>query len=306
MQVCPAVIQRILCPTDFSETSAHAIAHATAIARWYGASLTVLHVYDAILASIPGLPTRLDEIPESELSRVHEKMLTSCAAATAAGVRVEAAVAMGDAAAAILDRAARVKADLIVIGTHGLSGFEHLMLGSVAEKVLRKAGCTVLTVPPHAEPPPLPFKRILCAVDFSDWSLRALGLARSLAKESGAGLTIMTVIEWPWEETSAPVFTDLPEAQAAALAEFRRYAEETALRRLKSLCEEERGGMAETRLSHGKAAARIVETASHIGADLIVLGVHGRKTLDIGIFGSTANQVIRHARCGVVTFRSEA
>ena len=303
MHVRPPVIHRILCPTDFSETSAHAIVHATAIARWYGASLTVLHVYDAVLTSIPGMPIRSNEIPEAELSRIREKMSASCVAATAAGVQVEVVVATGDAAAAILGRAGQLSADLIVIGTHGLSGFEHFMLGSVAEKVLRKARCTVLTVPPHAASSQLPFKRILCAVDFSEWSLRALVLARSLAKESGARLTLMTVIEWPWEETSAPVFTDLPEAQAAALAEFRRYAEDTALRRLKSICEEERGATPEIRLSHGKPAARIVQTAEDIGADLIVLGVHGRNILDIGIFGSTVNQVIRRARCGVVTTR---
>lgn len=297
-------IQRILCPTDFSETSAHAIAHATAIARWYGASLTVLHVYEAILGSIPGFAGGPDEIPPAELSRIREKMSVSCAAATAAGIRADVVVEPGQPAVSILDCAAKVRADLIVIGTHGLGGFEHLVLGSVAERVLRKAGCAVLTVPPHAESSKLPFKRILCAVDFSEWSLRAFGLAQSLAQESGARLTILTVIEWPWEETSAPVFTDLPEPQAAALAEFRRYAEETALKRLKSLGQESPGGNLDTRLSHGKPAARIVETAADIGADLIVLGVHSRRALDMGIFGSTANQVVRQARCGVVTFRS--
>ena len=216
-------IRQILCPTDFSETSRRAIAHATVIARWYGASLTVLHVCDSSGAM---------------LGRIREQIAASCAEATASGVPVIVLVDPGRPAAAIVDRAASMPADLIVIGTHGAGGFEHLVLGSVAEKVLRKAGCPVLTVPPHAEGSALPFKRILCAVDFSAWSLRAFELAQSLARESGAALTALSVIEWPWQEPPAPVFAELPAEQAAALAEYRRYMEEAALRRLTSLVEQ--------------------------------------------------------------------
>ena len=75
----------------------------------------------------------------------------------------------------ILDRAASLPADLIVMGTHGAGGFQHLVLGSVTEKVLRQAACPVLTVPPRAQATSrLPFSRLLCAVDFSDVSLAAL------------------------------------------------------------------------------------------------------------------------------------
>ena len=85
-----------------------------------------------------------------------------------------------------------------MIGTHGAGGFEHLVLGSAAEKVLRKATCPVLTVPPHARATSkLPFKRILCPVDFSDSSRAALDFAFSLAQEGDAELTILHVFEWP-------------------------------------------------------------------------------------------------------------
>ena len=300
------MIKRILCPTDLSEASRHAIAHATAIARWYRASLTILHVCDVVLASIPGLPaSESGEMPEAELRRIREQMAASCAAATAAGIGVNLIVETGRPAARILARAGELRADLIVIGTHGAGGFEHMLLGSTTEKVLRKAGCAVLTVPPHAAGSTLPFKRILCAVDFSQWSLRALELARSLAAESGAALTALSVIEWPWEEPPPPTFADLPAEQAAALLDYRLSVEAGAMQRLKSLSNDRPGSVAlEPRLSHGKPAARILVTATEIGADLIVIGVHGRKGLDLRVFGSTANQVVRQATCPVVTLRS--
>ena len=280
----PTTIRQILCPTDFSETSRRAIAHATVIARWYGASLSVLHVCDSSGAM---------------LGRIREQIAASCAEATGSGVPVIVLVDPGRPAAAIVDRAASMGADLIVIGTHGAGGFEHLVLGSVAEKVLRKAGCPVLTVPPHAEGSALPFKRILCAVDFSAWSLRAFELAQSLARESGAALTALSVIEWPWQEPPAPVFAELPAEQAAALAEYRRYMEEAALRRLTSLVEQS----AEPRIGHGKPAAQILQAATDLGADLIVIGVHGRNALDLRVFGSTSSQVVRQAVCAVLTLR---
>jgi nucleotide-binding universal stress UspA family protein len=86
----------------------------------------------------------------------------------------------------------------MVIGTHGHGGFQHLVLGSVAEKVLRQAACPVLTVPPRTRATStLPFKRILCPVDFSDSSRSALDFALSLVREADADLTILHVLEWP-------------------------------------------------------------------------------------------------------------
>jgi nucleotide-binding universal stress UspA family protein len=85
---------------------------------------------------------------------------------------------------------------LIVMGTHGTSGFQHLVLGSVTERVLRKAACPVLTVPPRAHATSrIPFSRLLCAIDFSESSLVALQFALSLAEESDARLTMLHVLE---------------------------------------------------------------------------------------------------------------
>jgi nucleotide-binding universal stress UspA family protein len=299
-------IQRILCPVDFSEVSRHAIVHAVAIARWYKASITGLHVHNPIFMPVPGLPEPEERVTEVEVKRLHGETLACFESARATGVALDVLIDVGPAAHRILDRAADLPADLIVMGTHGTSGFEHLVLGSVTEKVLRKAPCPVLTVPPRAEATSgPPFRRVLCAVDFSDWSLTALELAFSLARESDAGVTIVHVIEWPWHEPPPPQLSEMPPEQAAALAEYRRYLEQSATARLKALASDAVPVRCATtlRVVHGKSYVEILRVAAEDHADLIVTGVHGRNAIDLMLFGSTTNQLVRRATCPVLTLR---
>ena len=299
-------IKQILCPVDLSEASNHAIKQASVIAGWYKARITALHVYDPVFMPIPGLPAADDRVTEAEVRRVHDRTAACFQQATAAGIVVDVVIDRGRPAAEILNRAASLPADLIVIGTHGAGGFEHLVLGSVTEKVLRKATCAVLTVPPRARATStLPFKRLLCAVDFSDPSLAALTFACSLAQESAAELAILHVIEWPWQEPPPPVLEELPPEQAAALGEYRRYLEKSAMNRLKALVPGElwdRCAIA-PRVVHGKSYVEVLRVAAEGRADLIVMGVHGRNALDMMLFGSTTNQVVRRATCPVLTLR---
>jgi nucleotide-binding universal stress UspA family protein len=288
-------LTRILCPTDFSETSAHAAAEAVIVAGYYQARLTALHVVDHLEPS-------LEEPSVDSLRQDTEAFFDT---ATKSGIPLDVLVDIGQPARHILDRATTLPADLIVMGTHGTSGFEHLMLGSVTEKVVRKARCPVLTVPPHAEGrSPLPFTRLLCAVDFSDASQSAVTFALSLARESGACLTLLHVLEWPWHEPPPPRFDELPAAQAAALAEFRRYSEESALKRLESLVpDSDPVSRVTTRLRSGKPHMEILEVAAEEHSDIVIIGVQGRNALDVALFGSTTNQVVRRAACPVLTLR---
>ncbi len=297
---------RILCPVDFSDASSHAVEHAIAIASWYAAGLTLLHVCLPVATGVPELPLPDNPTPAPDMQRAEAQIAVSLRAAKAAGISADVFVDVGRPAADILNRATSLPADLIVMGTHGAGGFEHLALGSTTEKVLRRATCPVLTVPPRAHATSvLPFTRLLCAVDFSDWSLEALTLAISIARESGATLTLLHVLEWPWEEPPAPAFGELPVEQASALSEYRRYAEKSAITRLRSLVPDaSRDRLAVTpRITNGKAYAGILRMAGEERTDLIVLGVHGRRALDVMLLGSTTNQVIRRATCPVLTLR---
>lgn len=296
---------RILCPVDLYETSAHAITDATALASSSGASLTLQYVYVPMFMPVPGLPVPGDRVPAGEMDRVLEEVRMF---ATAAGAPsdIPVVVDVGRPADEILARAVRDRADLIVMGTHGSGGFAHLILGSVTERVLRLSSCPVLTVPPRAQPTStLRFQRIVCAVDFSEWSLAALDLAASLAQEGGAALTAVHAVEWPWPEPPAPTFGDLAPEQARALLEFRRYMTDRAASRLGDVVRDVVAGRCEVKVevAHGKPYVALMGVASAGQADLIVLGVHGRSTLDLALLGSTTNQVVRHATCPVLTVR---
>ena len=234
----PTRIQHILCPVDASEPSAQACLLAVGIARWSGAQVTVLHVSRADLHG--GAENCCRRPPSSNARKPGRRCVPGCECSSPRrhwlGVRVDQVVTTGAPAKEILAYAAQAPADLIVMGTHGTSGFEHLVLGSVAEKVLRRAPCPVLTVPPQSVASSrLPFTHVLCALDFSDCSLAALEFAMTAALGSGAALTLTHVLEWPWHEPPPPAFDELPHAEAVALADYRRRRECEALARLEAL-----------------------------------------------------------------------
>jgi nucleotide-binding universal stress UspA family protein len=304
-------IRRILCPIDFSDYSRRALDHAMAIARWYGSTVTALHVFSStpVVASYPG-PVVLEPIVLTAVGR--EELLAETKAFIDAeavpGVRVEAVVQEGQAAAEIADMAISMNADLLVIGTHGRSGFERLLLGSVTEKVLRKARCPVLTVPrrlPDAVPAgAVLYKRILCPVDFSASSLHALKYATSLAQESDGQLTVLHVVSHEFENA-----VDKANAVAAeermTIGDFRREREEALRRRLKDAVSraDTEYCTADGIVTHGKPWNEILRIASERQSDLIVMGVQGRGAADLMFFGSTTQHVVRDATCPVLTLR---
>jgi nucleotide-binding universal stress UspA family protein len=303
-------LAHILCPTDFSEASTHALEQATVLAGWYRAKITVLCVHTPALLTVPipfgtGRPAGGEH--SAEIKRLQGITASFAAPALKAGLGVETRVEMGLPATQIVADASALGADMIVMGTHGTSGFQHLVLGSVTEKVLRRAECPVLTVPPRTHSTSrLPLTHILCPIDFSDSSFSALAWAWSLARESRATVSLLHVIEWPWEEPPPPHLEELPAKEAGMLADFRRLLETTSLARLESLVPENVhdecswAGL----IRHGKPYREVLAVATACGADLIVMGVHGRNVVDLALFGSTTNQVVRSATCPVLTVRA--
>lgn len=299
-------IRRILCPIDFSDASRHALQHAVAIARWYESRLTALHVFSAAPSAAAYAPGMAYE--SLVLSRTDRDQLLahlkSFVATSAGDVPVDAVLREGATASGILGQAAEMKADLLVLGTHGRSGFERLLLGSVTEKVLRKAPSPVLTVPTRgSEPEPadtVAFKRILCPVDFSGPSMVALNHAMSLAQESDAHLTVVHVLAHDLEAPPA-----LLETYRVDLTDFRRKVEEHAQDQLqKAIPDAVRAYCSvETMLLEGKPGPTILRLAGEQQSDLIVMGVQGRGMADVMLFGSTTNLVVRGASCPVLTLK---
>jgi nucleotide-binding universal stress UspA family protein len=296
-------IDRIVCPVDFSDFSRRALDYAVALARWYGSPLTVLHVHQAPLLAAtqlaPLAPVEPVVVTPGDLEQIRSRIAAFTPAVAQAQVPVEVKAADGDPAREILAEAA--SADMIVMGTHGRSGFERLVLGSVTEKVLRKATCSLLTIPLSAPPPvgavPILFRRIVAAVDFSDVSMFALRHAASLAAEVDAQLLVMHVIE-------APERLELWIDREQATSYVREWTE-GAERRLRNAVSD---GVREyahvvQRVETGRAYREILRVADEQQADLIVIGAHGHGVLEAMFVGSTAQHIVRAAACPVLTVR---
>jgi nucleotide-binding universal stress UspA family protein len=292
-------IERILCPIDFSDISQHALGYATAIARWYEARLTVLFVYSNVAAmDLP--PLILDDVDRERLLS-EMRRFASCVPST---VPVDFLLQeAGFAHDEIVAQASATRADLLVLGTHGRSGFQHLFLGSVTEKVMRKAACPTLIVPPRVPETPAPafaqFRRILCPIDFSDSSLAALEYAFGIAEETDAQLTLLHVVEIP------PVISDEPAVIGVDLSRVREVTEERARQRLHDLVPEQVRAFCtiDTAVIEGRAHREILRQAAEQQSDLVVMGVHGRGALDLLVFGSTTHHVIRASACPVLIVR---
>jgi len=292
-------IKRIVCPVDFSTNSKRALDHAAILARWYEAELTALHVMP-LLPTVFGFPSPVTMATEPATMQAVAGELTRFVADAAVLVKATTPVVReGSPAVEILHFAAEHGADLLVLGTHGRSGFEHFMLGSVTEKVLRKAPCPVLTVPRFCEgQPERPvFKRIVCGVDFSGASDRAVEHALSLAQEANGRLTLLHVVEWMAD-------ADLGRYPQFDAAGYRRLVARDARERMESLVPAEARNWCDLdlRVTCGKPYRELVKFAEAEASELIVLGVGG--SVDRLLFGSTTQHVVRQAACPVLTVRS--
>lgn len=304
-------IREILCPIDFSDVSRRALDHAVTIARWYGSRITLLHVFNVLpVVAYASGGERPAAAPVLCVDR--DALITSvqqfAEAELGSSVPLTCEVAEGNIADTILAKAGTLSSDLIVMGAHGRSGFERVVLGSVTNKVLRQSQCPVLSVPRNVpDVVPLPstlFRQLVCAVDFSDCSMRALAYALSLAQEGDARLTIAHVIELPPEvpldlhETTSGGPRSLREYVAAAEADRRERLEQAVPESVRAYCR------VDTVLATGKSGREILHIAAERAADLIVVGIHGRGAVDRLFLGSTTEHLVRHASCAVLSVRS--
>jgi len=293
-------LDRILCPTDFSDFSAAALAYATALAVTYGATVRVLHVATPFPIVAPYLDTPGDpRLFEAQRAAIDQSLSAEAARVRAAGVTAVTDHRTGSPVHEILQAVAETHTDLIVVGTHGRGGFERLVLGSVTEKLLRMAPCAVLTVPHSAlgrTAAAVRWERILCAHDGSAASQAGVAYAASLAERTGARLTLVSVVE------TVPYGGDFTGPEFAAFRQARQdHAEEaldTALPpAVRARCQ------IDDCVVYGKPSQQILAVAQQVRPDVIVMGVQGRGALDLLVFGSTVNQVVRQAEHPVLTVR---
>lgn len=280
-------IQTILFPTDFSDCAEGAFSNAAFLAERFGATLHVLHVRED-----PGFPARdwADDLaitPEDVLSDLRmptEPQKPNWGLVDLVDHETEAA----DVAAAILHHAAALRADLIVMGTHGRSGVERTLLGSVAEAVARHAKCPVLTVRPSAGGDESALRRVLVAVEEAAPEPPQVAWAARLAQAYGSHLDLVRVVS---PSLLHPGETPAHRNGHRDLRELEERLEATGLE-------------VSSRVVDGEPGPALLGAAEALAPDLIVVGSHGRTGVRRAILGSVSEQVLRDAPCPVFVART--
>lgn len=273
---------RILVPTDFSDLAAYAVRYAASIASHANARLTVLYA-DTFLPPPHFTYAQVTDIAESlevSKSQAKEELDRYVQEHVPAGLEVEAVVAEDLPVSAILDAAEQRDVDLIVMGTHGRSGLSRVMLGSVAERVLRETNRPVLTARESTDRPAGRIAKVLCPMNFSEVARDALRHAVSLAKLYNAELTVLHVVE--------------PQQRIVTQQEMEQLCSWIP-DDVRPRCEFQQLELS----TH--PAEQIIESARAFGADLLVIGAQHKRFTDTTIIGSTTVQVTRHASSPVLT-----
>jgi nucleotide-binding universal stress UspA family protein len=291
----------ILLATDFSKPALKAYRYAAALALGRKARLLVLNVLPTAMPLDPEYPVhalylkQLHEESKAELEQFTRR-------AQQDGLRFETHQVPGDPSECIIDMADAEKAVLIVMGTHGRTGLDRVLLGSVAEKVVRQARCPVMTVRgTEADSQPvsgglLPVGCFLVPIDFSDCAQEAFEFAVSLAKPVGAVMRLIHAFDQPAYPLDFSLFKVTDEKALHARVRERLQELVTVLR--------DQGVSAEVVCHVGLPADIILAQARIIPGAMIVMGTHGRRGWQHLAMGSVAEHVVRHAACPVLTVKS--
>jgi len=274
-QNVPAAMKRILCATDFSEGAAAALDVALVLARPFSAAIQIVHVHPDPLPSCNPMAGQAHAHPGAEAKSptdvLHE--LDRCRQAPlAAGLSVESGVLHGDPADQIVQEARNTGADMIVMGRHSEGAPNPWVLGSVAERVLRKARCPVVVVRPfpcHRGEKP---RHALCALDLGRISGSTLQYAIAVAKALDADLRVLHVAADGGAESARA-------SMASAVAHASMPG----------------GPRIEASVVTGVPHEQILEVARANDVGLIVVGSHGGGVADRQFLGSTTLHLLRQA-----------
>jgi nucleotide-binding universal stress UspA family protein len=296
------MFDQIMVPVDFSQHATLAFGHAALIARAFGGELELVHVVEQVVHSHPSFwsaePALADELHQQSLGNA-ESLLRDLARAheSELGPRVRQRVVSGSLPGALADHAVSSGIDLIVMTTHGRTGFARWLMGSVSERLLRVAPCSVLVVRGTSPQPNPRVASILVAVDLSDHSRLALEAAAELAGRLGAALEVLHV----WH---APFFGEAGPARAGLLERMRASAL-TQLEAFVAACPRATAGdiAVEQSVISGSPTKAITEHVAERQPDLLVLGTHGHGGLERMVLGSVAEALARYAGCTTLIIR---
>ena len=299
-------LRRVLVPTDFSSPADAALSHAVSMADRFGATLHLLHVVTDPRAGWYGLgdaEVQIDRLKSEAEAQARDRL--DDMARDSSAVEVQTAVTQRlnqDVADAIREYVAGHSIDLVVMGTHGRRGVGRLVLGSVANRLIRRSACPVMTVRQSGEeaeePPTVDYEHLLAPIDFSDHSRTALRLTKEIAARYGATQHLLFVAE----RRVLPTFSDtgIPGIGVVEMDPDIVANAEAALEQLNGHV----GGPEVSSAYHvekGDVAEDIIDFAEANAVDLIVMATRGLTGIDRFVLGSNTERVVRAASCPVLT-----
>lgn len=285
---------KILCATDFSPGSQQAIRVAARIASESNAEIVLAHAWYVPPPAVAGEyvfpPYVIDQLVEDSQRGLDQAVKD---AALAGATKVSGTLVSGVAWAEITALLETQPYDLCVVGTHGRTGLSRILLGSVAEKIIRHSPCSVLAVRPDSEP--RPFAHALVPMDFSESARLARDLAASLVLPDGA-ITLLHVLEIPVAYAGEVHLTDFARELDKKAAD--------ALDREASRLRSKTSAKVNVVSRIGYPGVQTLAAVDHDPSiDLVVMGSHGRTGIVRALLGSVAEKVVRHARCPVLVAR---
>lgn len=281
-------LERVLFPTDGSECAEDARRYAFHLADHVDASVHVIHVEERKVELADVIDVREADI----LAELHAPYPEEESPMAEPRVQ-ERTVVHPSAAEGILTYTAEHDTNLIVLGTHGRRGIRRFMLGSVAEEVLRRASCPVMTVGRGAKPPEaMEGGHMLVPLGFSEYQDGLLAHAREIARIYGMKVTLLHVVEmWGLPDVYG-IGSKVPAPNKIA-------------ERTEGVLEKEAGELREqgmevkVEVRSGHAAKEILDTAADLDVDFLTIATHGRTGMERVLMGSVAENVIRQAPCPV-------
>jgi nucleotide-binding universal stress UspA family protein len=296
------MFQSILVPLDGSAFSESALTWALSVSRRTGADVQLATVHEPVPTfAYDEWESAAWEWSQEYLRAVRDRVMDQ------AGGAVEAWIGNGRVVDLLQSRAETVKADLVVMATHGRGGLTRAWLGSVADGFVRDAHQPVLLVTPpdNGSPPPEDptFRRVLVALDGSEFAESMLELAAGVARTFDADLHLIRVVSYP-VEIASPYLPHTIQMNQQVVEQAKDAAEEYLRKTAERMAEQGVQPATHVVVDH-QAGHAIVQEAQNLEADLVVMATHGRGGLQRAILGSTTDKVIRSVHVPVLVRRPE-
>lgn len=293
-------VTSILAATDFSAPARHAADRAARLAHETGARLTLMHAVSGSALAELRQWLGAGHASEQQLLDEARRSLERAAAELGAArhVAVQTHLSSGPVVEQITQQAEAAEADLLVLGARGSGFLRRLVLGTTAERLLRRTTRPLLVVRQSAHEP---YRRALVALDFSPWSAQALQVARRVAPH--ARLVLLSAFQVPFEEKLHFAGVDI-----ATIEHYRTQSRAMATQRLYAAAHDAglKPGHWEACVVEGDASQRIVEQEQELDCDLVVVGKHGQSAAEELLLGSVTRHLLAEGSADVLVSTARA